>query len=92
MGRMSSIIPNFSQMSSDEKLKTMFCPKSPDATKIINKFIRIMFLARDNLSEGLNLNDYPTMPVTIYPFEGDYENFSDCDEWEESLIEQNNSY
>ena len=92
MGKMGSIIPNFSQMSSDEKPKTMLCPKSPAATKIVNKFIRIMFLARDNLSEGLDLNDYPTMPVNIYPFEGDYENFSDCDEWEESLIEQNISY
>ena len=92
MGRMSSIIPNFSQMSSDVKVKTILCPKSTAATKIVNKFIRIMFLARDNLSEGLSLDDYPTMPVDIHPFEGNYENFSDCDEWEESLCEQNISY
>ena len=41
----------------------------------IIKFIRIMFLARDNISEGSSLNCYQTMPVNIYPFEGDYENF-----------------
>ena len=86
---MTSIIPNFSEISSDEKLKIMLCPNTTAAAKVIYKFIRIMFLTRDNISEGLSLNCYQTMPVKIYPFEGDYENFSDCDEWEVNLSEQN---
>ena len=49
-----------------------------------------MCLARDNISEGIELNCYQTLPVNIYPFEGDYENFSDCDEWEENLSELDN--
>ena len=89
MGKMASIIPNFYQLSSDDKLKTILCPRSTAAAKVINKFIRIMFLARDNISEGIESNSYQTMPVNICPFEGDYENFSDCDEWEENLSELN---
>jgi hypothetical protein len=87
LGKMSSIIPGFCNLSSDAQLNTILCPKSTAAVKVVNKFTRIMFLARDQLSEDSELVNYPTMPVYIYPFEGDYENFSDCDEWEESLSE-----
>ena len=57
--------------------------------KTINKFIKIMFIARDNISEGLALNTYQTMPVNICNFNDDYLNFSDFDDWELSLSEQN---
>ena len=87
MGKISSILPTFSALSSTDKLKTVLCPKSTAAVKIVNKFVRIMFLARDKISEGLDLNTYPTMPVNIHPFNDIYENFSDCDEWEEDFDE-----
>ena len=87
MGKMNSVIPGFCDLSSDDKLKIILCPKSSAAVKIVNKFIRIMFLARDKISDDVDLNEYSTMPVNIRPFEGDYENFSDCDEWEESFTE-----
>ena len=51
----------------------------------------MMCLARDNLSEGSELEMYPTMPASIHPFATDFYNFSDCDEWEESLEELNRS-
>ena len=70
-----------------DKLKTILCPKSTAAVKIVNKFIRIMCLARDNLSEGLELESYATMPVNIQPFNMHYDYFSDCDEWEEEFDE-----
>ena len=86
-GKISSILPDFPAMSNADKLKTILCPKSTAAVKIVNKFIRIMFLARDEISEGLNLITYPTMPANIYPFSDYFDNFSDCDEWEENFEE-----
>ena len=53
------------------------------------EFIKIMFIARDNISEGLAVNNYQTMPVNICHFNDDYLDFSDIDEWELSLSEQN---
>ena len=89
MGKMSSILPGFNEMSELNKLKTILCPKSTAAVKVVNKFIRIMCLARDNISEGLGFDTYPTMPANIYPFCSDFDNFSDCDEWEDSFTELN---
>ena len=89
LGKMSSIVAGFKDMSAENKIKTILCPKSSAAVKTINKFIRIMFLARDNINEGLGFNTYPTMPANIVPFCDDYANFSDCDEWEVSITEQN---
>ena len=89
MGKMSSINPNFETMSYENKLKIILCPKSSPEVKTVNKFIRIMCLARDNLSEGQNFHDltYPTMPVNLNASFIDYDNFSDVDEWEESNCE-----
>ena len=87
LGKMNSIVPGFNEMPEISKLKTILCPKSTAAVKVVNKFTRIMCLARDKISEGLSLKEYPTMPVTIYPFSSDFDNFSDCDEWEENLAE-----
>ena len=86
LGKMSSVIPNFRSMSSSNQLKTMLCPTSTAATKTVNKFIRIMFLARDNLEEGNTIEDlsYPTLPVNYDYDYTDYDNFSDIDEWEQS--------
>ena len=83
LGKMSSIIPNFKNMSKSNQLKTMLCPTSSAATKVVNKFIRIMFLARDYIDDENNIDDltYPTMPVNICST--DYDNFSDIDEWED---------
>ena len=90
-GKMSSIVPNFNTMSSSDKLKTILCPTSTAATKTVNKFIRIMFLARDFIDEGNNINDmsYPTMPVN-YDYV-DYDNWSDVDEWDHNVSEMSNS-
>ena len=91
MGRMNSILPGFSTMTEQHQLLTILCPNSTAAVKTDNKFIRMMCLARDNLSEGSELEMYPTMPASIHPFATDFYNFSDCDEWEESLEELNRS-
>ena len=89
MGKMGSINPNFNSMSNENQLKMILCPKSSPEVKIVNKFIRIMCLARDNISEGQSIDDftYPTMPVNLNASFIDYDNFSDVDEWEESYSE-----
>ena len=86
MGKMGSVIPNFKNMSSSDQLKTILCPTSTAVTKIVNKFIRIMFLARDNLEEGVDIEEmsYPTMPVYNDYDYTDYDNFSDIDEWDQN--------
>ena len=84
-GKLSSISPFFRNLSDDQKLKFILCPTSEIATKVVNKFIRIMFNARDNIDDGINLADicYPTYtpPFTMF----DYEHFSDTDEGEASF-------
>ena len=47
MGKINSILPEQNTML------TILCPRSTAATKVVNKFIRIMCLARDNITEGL---------------------------------------
>ena len=88
-GKMSSIVPGFCDMTVEHQLLTILCPKSTAAVKVVNKFIRIMCLARDKISEGLELEMYPTMPANSFPFDEYFDNFSDCDELELSLDEQN---
>ena len=91
IGKMSSINPHFVEMSNTDKLKTILCPSTPAAVKIVNEFIRIMFLARDKLSEGLSLTElsYPSLPANIYPCTTNYDSFSEWDEWEESFTNLN---
>ena len=73
-------------MSENKDLLTILCPKSTAATKIVNKFIRIMCLARDNILASLETETYPTMPAHIHPSSKYFDNFSDCDEWDQSFL------
>ena len=59
--------------------------KQTHLVKIVNKHIRIICLARDNLSDGHESINYPSMPVNQSLYCTDYDNFSDIDEWEESF-------
>ena len=62
---MTSVLPGFNCLSSINQFKTMLCPTVSAACKITNQFIRILFLARDKLSEGVNMDEltYPTRSV-----------------------------
>ena len=94
MGKMGSVKSTFKTMSYANKLRTILCPKTTTEVKIVNKFIRIMCLARDNLSDGLDIENltYPTMPVNATTDFIDYDNFSDTDEWEESFCSVNSEF
>ena len=65
IGKMNSIIPGFNSLNSIDQFKTMLCPTVSAACKVTNQFLRIMFLARDKLLEGVNMSEisYPTLPV-----------------------------
>ena len=56
-------------MSKENQIKTMLCPTSPQATKLVNKFIGIMFKARENIDNEVNIFSYPTWdPTQPNPF------------------------
>lgn len=41
-------------MSREDKVKTLLCPASIMAAKLVNKYIGLMFKARDRMDEGLD--------------------------------------
>ena len=83
---MSSISPGFVHLSPEERLKFILCPTSEILCKVVNKYIRIMFNARDNLDEGTIQPCYPTYsPPFTFPSNAVFEQFSDCDEGEASF-------
>ena len=53
---MSSLIPNFIQMSEQNKFKTLLCPITPQAAKITNRFIKMMFDKREKLTNPTETN------------------------------------
>ena len=62
IGKMTSILPGFNLLTSEDQFKTMLCPSVSAACKVTNQFLRIMFVARDKLAEGVNMSEltYPT--------------------------------
>ena len=63
VGKMESISPGFKSLSKKDQFKTLLCPTKSAAAKVTNQFLRILFLARDNITNGYNIVDYPTLPV-----------------------------
>ena len=67
--RLECFVPNINKMSKENQIKTMLCPVSPQAAKLVNKFIGIMFKARENIDNGENILSYPTWdPTQPNPF------------------------
>ena len=66
---MESLIPSFPCLSDIDKIKTILCPVTPQAAKLADKFMGIMFNARDIIDNGGDLQEYPTWaPDTDNPF------------------------
>jgi hypothetical protein len=70
----SQILPIFPSLSREEKVRTMLCPASNAASKLINKFISIMFVGRDKIEEGLHptLLTFPPQVVDYCPPQSDH--------------------
>ena len=62
------VVPNFSTLSFECKVKTMLCPFNTSAVKLVNKYIRIIFNARTRLDNGEPLSSL-TFPPMVSSFE-----------------------
>ena len=79
MNRLKCFVPNIEYLSEENQIKTMLCPSSPQAAKLVNKFIGIMFRARENIDKGINLLLYPTWdPMQANPFISNTLDVSSC--------------
>ena len=67
--RMEKFVPNILTLSKIDTLKTLLCPTTPQAGKVVNKFIGIMFRARSDVDSGQGYRNYPTWePNMANPF------------------------
>ena len=77
--RLECFVPTIGTMSELDLVKTMLCPVSPQAAKLADKYIALMFKARDEIDLGATVPDYPTWepgsanPFLNYDFENDDE-------------------
>ena len=46
-GKISSFIPNFKELSDNEKFLNLLCPTTPQTAKLVNKLIKTMFDLRN---------------------------------------------
>ena len=93
-GKLSSVSPNFLSLSGDHKLTFVLCPTSEIITKIVNKIIRILFNARDNIDNGVDTSKscYPIYsPPSTFTANNDFDQFSDVDEEEASFCSLSSS-
>ena len=58
--RMELFVPKISTMNELDQLKFLLCPTTPQAGKLVNKFIGIMFRARSDIDSGKDYRNYPT--------------------------------
>ena len=50
-GEMSAHVPNFAQMSDQQKFATMLCPTTAHSAKLIHRFIKLMFEGREKMDK-----------------------------------------
>ena len=55
--RLSDILPRFKDLSDDRKFATLMCPTTPQITKVINRFIKLMFKKREEIDSGTVIGD-----------------------------------
>ena len=56
---MSSLMPDFMQMSDQHKFKILLCPTSPQAAKLTNRFIKLMFECRAKIENSQAVTNCP---------------------------------
>ena len=72
-------IPNLNKLTEIEFVKTILCPVTKQAAKLVDKYIGIMFRAREEIDSGIIPNYYPTWspnsenPFKLYDTENDDE-------------------
>ena len=77
--RLECFIPSISKMTEIDFVKTILCPVKPQIAKLVDKFIGLMFKARDEINSGTVSTEYPTWdpnlanPFKVYDVENDDE-------------------
>jgi hypothetical protein len=85
--RLQCIVPAVSTMSELDLVKTILCPATPQAAKLADKFLGIMFRARTDIDDGNTLPEYPSWepnqpnPFATYDFQNDEQShhLDECD-------------
>ena len=71
--KLDTVVPGFLQLSRQHKILTMLCPTSIQATKLVSKFIGILFKARCQIDEGTPVqnivNSFQTFDSTNQGFD-----------------------
>ena len=98
--RLECFVPAIGTMSELDLVKTMLCPVSPQTAKLADKYIGIMFKARDEIDSDATMTEYPTWepnsanPFTNYDVENedeshhlaDVDTTTSSDEFEDSFL------
>ena len=63
IGIMDSIIPGFKSFTKECQFKTLLCPTKSAAAKVTNQSLQILFLAREDIINGIDVQNYATIPV-----------------------------
>ena len=67
--RLECYVPNILGMSELDQTKTILCPTTTQAAKLADKFVGLMFKAREAFDTNTPLKDYPTwVPGSPNPF------------------------
>ena len=67
---MATVVPGFNNLPLEQKLVTALCPTSAQAVKITNKYISILFKARQNIDSGIHISNL-TFPPIVDPYSWD---------------------
>jgi hypothetical protein len=84
------VVPNFEHLSFEHKVRTMLCPVSTQAAKLVNKYVRIIFNSRSKLDDGHPLSTL-TFPPMISSLEST-DSVSESSEDSESDTESDSSF
>ena len=63
------MLPNFDNLNFKPKVRTMLCPFTTLAAKIVTKYTKIKFNARNKLDDGYPLQNL-TFPLLQIPIKG----------------------
>ena len=67
LGKLSSLNKSILDLNPIDQIKVMLCPTTPQAAKLVNKYISIMFKARKNIDNGDHISNL-TFPPQVHDY------------------------
>ena len=77
--KLSTLVPGFCHLSDNDKLSTVLCPTSAQATKLTNNYISLLFKARMQIDNGEHISNLTFPPNIDFFSEDDLNGSSDLD-------------